>query len=43
MDLNPSFAIDMSRSNLYFKLYLLERGFQVTTYDFGFMDNSLTN
>jgi hypothetical protein len=31
-----SFAIDMSRSNL----RLLERGVQVTTYDFGFIDNS---
>jgi hypothetical protein len=41
MDL--SFAMDMSRSNLYFTLCLLERGVQVTTYDFGFMDNSITN
>jgi hypothetical protein len=29
----------MSRSNLCFKLCLLERGVQVTTSDFGFMDN----
>jgi hypothetical protein len=44
MDLNPYvFAIDMSRSNLRFKLCLLEHGVQVTTYDFGFMDNSITN
>jgi hypothetical protein len=44
MDLIPFvFAIDISRSNLCFKLCLLERGFQVTTYDFGFMDNSITN
>jgi hypothetical protein len=44
MDLNPYvFAIDMSKSNLCFKLCLLERGVQVTTYDFGFMDNSITN
>jgi hypothetical protein len=33
-----SFAIDMSKSNLRFKLCLLERGVQVTTYDFGFID-----
>jgi hypothetical protein len=38
-----SFTIDMSRSNLCFKLCLLERGVQVTTYDFEFMDNSITN
>jgi hypothetical protein len=37
------FAIDMSRSNLCFKLCLLERGVQVTTYDFGFMDNLQNN
>ncbi|CAH1366452.1 unnamed protein product [Tenebrio molitor] len=37
-----SFAIDMSRSILY-NLCLLERRVQVTTYDFGFMDNSITN
>jgi hypothetical protein len=44
MYLNPYvFAIDMSRSNLCFMLCLLERGVQVTTYDFGFMDNSITN
>jgi hypothetical protein len=44
MDLNPYvFAIDKSRSKLCFKLLLLERGVQVTTYDFGFMDNSITN
>jgi hypothetical protein len=44
MDPIPSvFAIDISRSNLCFKLCLLERGFQVTTYDFGFMDNPTTN
>jgi hypothetical protein len=44
MDLNPYvFCDDISRSNLCFKLYLLERGVQVTTYDFGFMDNSITN
>jgi hypothetical protein len=44
MDLNPYvFAIDMSRSNLCFKLCLLEREVQVTTYDFRFMDNSITN
>jgi hypothetical protein len=36
-------AIDMSKSNLCFKLCLLERGVQVTTYDFEFMDNSITN
>jgi hypothetical protein len=34
-----SFEIDMSC----FKLGLLERGVQVTTYDFGLMDNSITN
>jgi hypothetical protein len=34
-----SFEIDMSC----FKLCLLERGVQVTTYDLGFMDNSITN
>jgi hypothetical protein len=39
MDL--SFAIDMLRSNLCFTLCLLERGVQVTTYDFEFMDNSI--
>jgi hypothetical protein len=38
-----SFAVDMSRSNLCFALCLLERVVQVTTYDFGFMDNSITN
>jgi hypothetical protein len=38
-----SFAIDMSRSNLCFKLCFLEREVQVTTYDFGFMDNSIAN
>jgi hypothetical protein len=45
MDLNPYVfcAIDTSRSNLGFKLCLLERGVQVTTYDFGFTDNSVTN
>jgi hypothetical protein len=43
MDLNPYVFCDMSRSNLCFKLYLLERGVQVTTYDFEFMDNSITN
>jgi hypothetical protein len=44
MDLNPYvFAIDMSKSNLCVKLCLLERGVQVTTYDFGFMDNLITN
>jgi hypothetical protein len=44
MDLNPYvFAIGLSRSNLCFKLSLLERGVQVTTYDFGFMNNSITN
>jgi hypothetical protein len=36
MDLNPYvFAINKSRSKLCFKLRLLERGVQVTTYDFG--------
>jgi hypothetical protein len=35
MDLNPYVFCD---------LFLLERGVQVTTYDFGFMDdNSITN
>jgi hypothetical protein len=44
MDLNPCvFCDDMLRSNLCFKLYLLKRGVQVTTYDFGFMDNSIIN
>jgi hypothetical protein len=44
MDMNPYvFAIDKSISKLCFKLRLLERGVQVTTYDFGFMDNSITN
>jgi hypothetical protein len=44
MDLNPYvFCDDMLRSNLCFKLYSLKRGVQVTTYDFGFMDNSITN
>jgi hypothetical protein len=44
MDLNPYvFCDDMSRSSLCFKLYLLEHGVQVTTYDFGFVDNSITN
>jgi hypothetical protein len=44
MDLNPYFfAIDMSRSTLCFKLCLLEHGVQVMTYDFGFMENSITN
>jgi hypothetical protein len=38
-----SFTIDMSRYNLCFKLYLLERGVQVTTYDFGLMDNPTTS
>jgi hypothetical protein len=39
MDLNPYvFCDDMSRSNLCFKLYLLERG-----YDFEFMDGSIAN
>jgi hypothetical protein len=44
MDLNLYvFYDEMSRSNLCFKVYLLEHGVQVTTYDFGFMDNSITN
>jgi hypothetical protein len=44
MDLNPYvFCDDMSRSNLCVNLYLLERGVQVTTYDFGLMDNRTTN
>jgi hypothetical protein len=44
MDLNPYvFAINMLRSNVCFMLCLFERGVQVTTYDFGFMDNSITN
>jgi hypothetical protein len=41
MDL--SFAMDMSRSNLYFTLCLLERGVQVTTYEFAFMGGSIAN
>jgi hypothetical protein len=44
MDLNPYvFCDDISRSILCFKMYLLERGVQVTTYDFGFMDNLIKN
>jgi hypothetical protein len=35
-----SFATDMSRSNL---CLLLQREVQVTTYVFGFMDDSITN
>jgi hypothetical protein len=43
-DLHPYvFAIDKSRSKMCFKLRLLKRGVQVTTYDFGFMDNPTTN
>jgi hypothetical protein len=38
-----SFAIDMPTPNLCFQLCFLEREVQVTTYDFGFMDNSITN
>jgi hypothetical protein len=39
MDLNPYvFSIDMPRFNLCFKLFFV----QVTTYDFGFMDDSIT-
>jgi hypothetical protein len=44
MDLNPYvFATDKSRYKLCFKLRLLELGVQITTYDFGFMDNLITN
>jgi hypothetical protein len=33
----------LSRPNLCFTLCLLKRGVQVRTYDFGFMDDSITN
>jgi hypothetical protein len=40
MDLNPyDFSIDVPRSNLCFKLFFV----QVTIYDFGFMDDSITD
>jgi hypothetical protein len=36
--------MDLHPCVLYFKLFFFfEREVQVTTYDFGFMDNSITN